>query len=190
MAEWTDEHGIRRGVAADAGALCITKDSPQGVDAATYRRMCSQLGAPRPIQAIDPATKQPYELRNPRTGEKEYDLNAVEEWNRTRPGPGAWHHDITRRTPMRHQVLAEIDAGRFTVTIEGLTVKIHRDGELWEGRANTRVFTDLQRGEMVAVPPVGGAVTITEKARPVLERWNADEPAVAERAAKVALAGA
>jgi hypothetical protein len=179
MAERTDEHGVRRGNAADAGALCVTKESPKGVDAATYRRMCSQLGAPRPLTTF-----------NPNTGEKEYDLDAVEEWNRNRPGPGAWHHDITRRTPMRHQVLAEIAAGRFTVAIEGLTVRIHRDGVLWEGRANTRVFTDLQRGDMVTVPPTGGQVTITEKAQPVLEQWNADEPAVAERAATAVLAQA
>lgn len=177
MTERIDADGVRRGNAADAGRLCVTKESPNGVDAATYRRMCSQLGAPRPLSTY-----------NPGTGEKEYDLNAVEEWNANRPGPGAWHHDITRRTPMRHQVLAEIAAGRFTVTIESLTVKIHRDGALWEGRANTRVFTDLQRGEMISVPPVGGQVTITPKAEPVLQRWNTDEPGVAEQAARVVLA--
>jgi hypothetical protein len=165
----TDEHGVRRGNAADAGAVCKTDKSPNGVSASTYRRMVSQLGAPAPLPGY-----------NPETGEKEYDIDAVEEFNRNRQGPGSWHRDITHRTPMRHQVLADIAAGRFSVKVVDLQVKVFRDGEPFVGRANTRQFTDLQRAKMIAVSEVGGKVEPTEEGRALLEKWNAEVPAEAK----------
>lgn len=163
MTIWTDENGVRRGNAADAGALCVTTKSPKGVGRSTYTRMVSQLGAPAPLPGF-----------NPTTGEKEYDLDAVEEFNRTRKGPGSWHHDISHRTPMRHQVLSEIAAGRFSVVIQDMHVQVQRDGQPFEGRANTRQFTDLRRGEMIAVPETGGKVTPTPAGAELLEQWNAE----------------
>lgn len=165
----TDENGVRRGNAADAGAVCVTDKSPEGVGASTYRRMVSQLGAPGPLPGF-----------NPDTGEKEYDLGKVEEFNRSRQGPGSWHRDITHRTPMRHQVLSEIASGRFTVKIENMQVRVLRDGEPFAGRANTRQFTDLQRAEMITVPPVGGKVEPTEAGRELLAKWDAETPAEAK----------
>jgi hypothetical protein len=165
---WTDENGVRRGNAADAGAACVTDKSPKGVSASTYRRMVSQLGAPKPLPGF-----------NPQTGEKEYDMDAVEKFNADRKGPGAWHRDITHRTPMRHQVLSEIAAGRFTVEIQDMQVRVLRDGEPFTGtaqnRANTRQFTDLQRAKMIEVPPVGGKVVPTEEGKALLEKWNAEQ---------------
>ena len=46
----TDEHGVLRGNADDAGALCITEKSPHGVPGSSYRRMVSQQGAPGPLK--------------------------------------------------------------------------------------------------------------------------------------------
>jgi hypothetical protein len=139
------------------------------------------------LKTIGPDGRE-YDARNPLTGEKEYDLGAVADWHAHRDGPGAWHHDITHRTPMRHQLLAEVAAGKFTATIEGMQVRIYRNGALFTGearlRANTRVFSDMQRGGMLLVPETGGQVDITEKARPVLERWDAEERAEREAQAK------
>lgn len=167
-----DEHGVRRGNAADAGAVCKTTKSPNGVPAATYRRMVSQLGAPGPVKG-----------RNPDTGEVEYDLGAVEQFNASRPGPGAWHHDIKHRTPMRHQVLSEVAAGRFSVVIEDMQVKVRRDGAPFTGRANTRQFTDLQRAGMIEVPATGGKVEPTDAGRELLATWDAEAPAEGVKAA-------
>lgn len=166
MAIRVDENGVRRGNAADAGALCKTEKKPNGVGASTYRRMVSQLNAPGPLPGY-----------NPDTGEKEYDMAQVEEFNANRQGPGAWHRDITHRTPMRHQVLSEIAAGRLSVQIENMQVKLYRDGEPFTGRANTRQFSDLQRAGMITVPPVGGKVEPTQAGRELLDRWNREVPA-------------
>lgn len=156
--------GVRRGNAADAGAICTTSHSPSGVPASTYRRMITQLGAPGPLKG-----------RNPDTGEVEYDLDAVAAFNASRGGPGAWHRDITHRTPMRHDVLAAVAAGRISVIIDDqMKVAIFRDGKPFEGRANTRVFTDLRRGEMIEVPQVGGEVKPTKAGAELLEKWAAE----------------
>jgi hypothetical protein len=63
--------------AAQAGALCVTDQSPNGVAARTYRYYVKRLGAPDTVgRDID-------------TGAKLYDAEAVREWHANRPGPGA-----------------------------------------------------------------------------------------------------
>ncbi len=74
------------GTASEAGALCVTKDSPHGVRGATYRRYVTLSGAPDAVS------------RDVSTGAKKYDLHAVEAWNKARPGAGS-RTDIARRRP-------------------------------------------------------------------------------------------
>jgi hypothetical protein len=162
--------GVRRGNAADAGRECVTSHSPTGVPASTYTRMITQLGAPKPLPG-----------RNPETGEVEYDLDEVAKFNANRPGPGSWHKDITHRTRMRYDLLAAVGARKLSVVIDpDLKVAVFRDGEPYDGRANTRVFTDLRRAKMIEVPQVGGDVRLTPEGEKLLAQWNAE--AAAEQA--------
>jgi hypothetical protein len=158
--------GVRRGDAADAGALCKTERSRDGVSADTYRRMISQLGAPGPLPGF-----------NPEDGHREYDLGAVERWNAERPGQnkGSWHRDIRHRTPMRDEFLSAVAAGEVTVRLQPPTLK----AELFRGetpldtRAHSKVYGEFARAEMVATPEVGGKLELTEAGRELLAEWKA-----------------
>lgn len=63
--------------AAQAGGQCRTKERPNGVPGATYRRYVALLGAPDAV------------ARDVKTGAKLYDAAAVREWHANRPGRGA-----------------------------------------------------------------------------------------------------
>jgi hypothetical protein len=62
--------------AAQAGALCVNDQSPNGVQARTYRYYVRRLGAPDTVG------------RDTETGAKLYDAEAVLEWHASRPGRG------------------------------------------------------------------------------------------------------
>lgn len=68
---------VERWTAEQAGAHCRTKDRPDGVKGATYRRYVRLLGAPDAIG------------RDAASGAKLYDPSAVREWHANRLGRGA-----------------------------------------------------------------------------------------------------
>jgi hypothetical protein len=69
-----------RWTAEQAGAHCKTKQRPDGVPAATYRRYVNLLGAPDAV------------ARDVKSGTKLYDAAAVREWHASRPGRGSRTH--------------------------------------------------------------------------------------------------
>jgi hypothetical protein len=162
-----DEDGRLLGPVAAAGRICVTEESPQGVKISTYRKMISgKLQAPGPLP-----------LRNQLTGKQEFDLVAVQDWHNGRGMLGAWWDDITHRTAYRMRVLTAAAAGQLAVAIdpESLKVAITHSGEPFEGRANARAFSDLNRGGMLAVPTTAGPVGLTDKGRELLAQWRAEE---------------
>lgn len=164
--------GVRRGNAADAGALCKTARRENGVGADTYRRMRSQLGAPGPLPGY-----------NPDDGHREYDLDAVQAWNDARPGQnkGSWHRDIRHRTPLRYEFLAAVGAGEVTVRLQPRTLKaeLFRGDTALDTRAHSKVYGEMARAEMVVTPEVGGQLELTDAGRELLAEWKAMDAAPA-----------
>lgn len=179
MAIRTNEHGVRLGSEADAGALAKTARAPQGVKPGSYQRLSAQAGAPGPYVA--PGTDYP--SRNPETGTLEYDLDAVERWNANRKGPGSFWKEPERRTPMRAEVLTAIGAGRMSVTVQNMKAGLTLDGKPWSGRAETRVFNDFKRGGYIVTPEEVGPVRLSDTGAKLLEKWQAEaaEPEPAQR---------
>lgn len=86
-AGWVAPDGKVWVTAEQAGALCVTADSPKGVKASTYRKYAEKNGAP------DSG------LRHPTTGVQLYSAARVLAWHAARPGRGRWGPRASRATP-------------------------------------------------------------------------------------------
>lgn len=73
--------GRRVGDATDAGRLCTTVASPEGVSGDTFRYYVRRLSAPSPVGAV-------WDARS-RRQVSVWDLDAVARWHASRPGQGA-----------------------------------------------------------------------------------------------------
>lgn len=140
-----ERDGLRLGTAADAGPLCITDRSEEGVSGDLYRYYVREQGAPGPYQVKDPITRKPVSARDEQ-GRELFDLDAVAAWNASRPGAGA--RVVPGRpvkwSELREVLLAGARDGRLTLNRDGRTY-LEADGEPVEQKAR-----NLQRvGELV-----------------------------------------
>lgn len=171
-----DGRKIRAGTAEDAGRICTSPRSPQGISGERYRQYTNRLrGAvpPGPIMHVD-ASGEVAALRDA-DGNRLYDLDAVEVWHREqRPGQGrraaTLRLETLRETDNRRQVLTAAKAGRLRIVPELGHVTIGKT------RAAPRVaqaVTELQGLEALGRPdPETGKVPITPAGRAVLARWG------------------
>lgn len=170
-------NGVRLGTVRDAAAECVTARSPKGVSPDTYRYYRGRLGAPGPY--VDPGTG--LQLRDGETREVMFDLDAVATWNSERVRPGSYLSDVEYRTPVRHDLLSSIGAGRVEVRVSvapTLRVDLFREGEPLVGRVIKRPFNDMHRAGLLALPEASGPVTLTEAGRALLARWDEEAAAL------------
>ena len=185
-----DGRGVRVGDFEDAGRLGTTRRKESGVGYDTYRSYIRLLGAPPPVMVpdptADPAVPDPPRIKliNPRTGRLEVDLDAVEKWNRARPGGNVWQFadatpDTLRHSDLREHLLTAARDGDLT------TKPPHRAGyqgwTLIRGErqsvraAQTRIA--MQRMGLLTEPlgderRVERRVELTEVGAQVLTRWG------------------
>lgn len=197
MAERTveiDGRTVRVGTFADAGRLCVTDRSPNGVSARTYQFYSSprsRLSDPAPgaLQIRDTTDPKagliPYRDAQ---GRLQVDLDAVQEWNRRRPGDGAHGSPdrpetatTLRRSPLRERMLVaardralvvvRTTPGRWQTWIGDEQLPPHRAGQIRGG---------LHRLELVVAPdPVGPdrqVLALLPAGAEVLTRWGLDQP--------------
>lgn len=192
-----ERDGLRLGTAADAGRLCVTDRSAEGVSGDLYRYYVREQGAPAPYQVKDPITRKLTSARDA-DGRELFDLDAVAAWNDARPGPGSRVNPgrPVKWTALRWDLLAGARDGRLTQYIvrdylappdappldEGLR-KLAREhpGESLELRARP-----LQRlGELIGAdlihpaPPRSGRYRLTAAGR----RWLDEHAGHAAKAA-------
>lgn len=179
MAEQTitiDGRTVRAGTAEDAGRLCVSARSPQGLTPERYRHYYYNAGtAPGPIMVTNPANPDgpPVPARDSATGGKLFDLDAVERWNAARPGRGGWHWssvtaDTLKHTEARGQLLLAARDGRLCVTDTGHT---EVDGQV-QPRRVAQSRTSLQRLGVLGEKDAQGRVPLTELGIKVLARWE------------------
>lgn len=165
----------RIGTADDAGKLCVTARSPEGVPGRTYYWYWkNDQGAPGPV--LDERGDQ---MRDPATGALLYDLDAAEEWNRSRPGSAVGQRpaqDLAslRRTELRHALLAEAEAGRLTLDRDG---KVRVEELKLPGRFEPRRVAQ-QVGELRRLGAFTGGnerrprLSLSREGRGALERFD------------------
>lgn len=146
-----DGRKVRAGTAADAGRLCVTDRSPNGISGAQYRWYSSQSGdgryrgtpAPGPIMVWDESLGKDVRVPDPETSGNLYDLDKVEEWNAARPGARRRTHiqlSTLRSTPVRRRLLDAAATGRLR-TVGGRTLL---DGEQVDDRTGQSI-AELQK---------------------------------------------
>lgn len=167
---------VRVGTVVDAGRLCVSETSPRGISGERYRQYYRQGTAPRPLtEPADPRKPDGprVPVRDGETGGVLVDLDAVEAWNRDRPGRGGWHWssvtaDTLKHTDARARLLLAARDGTLYVAESGHT---EVDGERQERRvAQSR--TSLQQLGILGEPDAQGRVPLTLVGLKVLARWE------------------
>lgn len=177
-----DGHTYRAGTSEDAGRLCVTSRSPEGVDAATYRYYVTGLKpanrAPGPIQVRNPTGEGTVPARDGATGGLLYDLDAVERWNASRPGRSGYHRagvdpkDVPF-APGRARLLQAAIEGRIRV-LPGPKGRPRTmiDGEPADQRS-AQAISELRGWGLLGEPTATrGRVSITKAGRAALKRWG------------------
>src|SRR5690606_37956842 len=86
------------------GRVCVNPRTGKGVSGETYRFYVRTQGAPAPVQIPHPITGRMTTARDEQ-GRELFDLDAVEAWNKTRPGPGARKGRPLHWTWQREEIL-------------------------------------------------------------------------------------
>lgn len=169
---------VNAGTITDAARLCVTARSPQGVAVDTFRYYQDRLDAPGPVTIPDPVRAGRTMIVRDDDGDELYDLDAVREWNRARPGSGGRGDlSVVRRTDLRVAVLVEARAGRLVmdassgrVRTELLEAPVLRD----PGRKVRTVVTDLQVRGLLCEAGGDGRVRLSEAGATLLREWQPD----------------
>lgn len=163
--------GLRLGTAADAGAVCVTEQSPTGLSAEMFRFYVRTQGAPAPHQVRDPISRDMVAARDAH-GRELFDLDEVAAWNAARPGTGARKGRPMRWTQLRHDLLAGARDGTLTRSQSG---RACLGGLELRSRALQRIGEFLDAGLLREPRSLRGRYRLT----PAGERWLAqhDPPA-------------
>lgn len=165
---------LRVGTAEDAGRLCVSPRSPNGVDGQTYRKYTRNLRtepAPGPVQYIDPATGLVATLVDPMTLAQLYPLDEVPPWNAARR-PGARTRataENLRPTATRRLVLDAAAAGRLSADRTGRTVI----GAEQQPPRVAQSVTELCRLGILELDEKARRYRLTKTGRQVLTRFGA-----------------
>jgi hypothetical protein len=182
---------VRVGTFADAGRLCVTDRSPNGVSGHRYREYQSGTAsfieaAPPPIMVSDPhdptGPKVPYRDAD---GNLQVDLGAVAAWNRRRRGQGGWQPPTSvedlRRTPFLERLLVAARDGVLSVrpgVKRGWQVYVG-DEKLPPQRAGQMLSALVRVGAVEAPDPEVRErqfLPLAAAGRGVLTRWGANHP--------------
>lgn len=167
----------RAGTSDDAGRLCVSKRSPDGIGGASYRWYVSVAKtAPGPILVPDPTDPaQEVPARDGASGGLLFDLDAVEEWNRSRRGQGGYTRagftaETVRHTDLREQLLHVARDGKLRIVPD--TGRTEVDGVLAE-RRQAQAVTEMRGWGLLSEPAARlGRVSITAAGRAALTRWG------------------
>lgn len=182
---------VRVGTFADAGRLCVTDRSPDGVSGHRYREYQSGGAsmvrpAPGPIMVTDPGDplgpKIPY---RDASGALLVDLDAVVAWNAERRGQGGWQPPTSvedlRRTPFLERLLVAARDGVLSVrpgVKRGWQVYVG-DEKLPPQRAGQMLSALVRVGAVEAPDPEVRErqfLPLAGAGRGVLTRWGVNHP--------------
>lgn len=166
-----DGKTVRAGTADDVGALCTTPTKPNGLSGRTYRWYSTHR--PEHLRAPDVITDAAgHPVRDPDTGSRLYDADAVEKWHRSRPGSA---HIARRQTTIERLYPT---ATRRDLTAAAAAGDIRRDEhDRWELRGEVpsrRLAQSLSELDRLGVftRDADGTVRLSPAGEQLRQRWG------------------